>query len=45
LSFFICFIPHARAAEVLGLAKQKSAAEEARCKAVDSGAPVADLLA
>jgi 4-hydroxy-4-methyl-2-oxoglutarate aldolase len=41
----VCFIPRARAAEVLELAKQKSAAEEAKCKAIDAGAPVADLPA
>jgi regulator of RNase E activity RraA len=39
----VCFIPRARAAEVLELAKQKSAAEEAKCKAIDAGVPVADL--
>jgi 4-hydroxy-4-methyl-2-oxoglutarate aldolase len=41
----VCFIPRARAAEVLELAKQKSAAEEAKCKAIDAGVPVADLPA
>ena len=41
----ICFIPRARASEVLELAKQKSAAEEAKCKAIDAGVPVADLPA
>ncbi|MGH7794289.1 MAG: RraA family protein [Candidatus Binatia bacterium] len=40
-----CFIPRARAAEVLELAKQKLAAEEAKCKAIDNGVPVADLPA
>jgi regulator of RNase E activity RraA len=39
----VCFIPRARAAEVLALAQQKSAAEEAKCKAIDAGTPVADL--
>jgi len=39
----VCFIPRARAAEVLELAKQKSAAEEAKCAAIDRGVPVADL--
>jgi 4-hydroxy-4-methyl-2-oxoglutarate aldolase len=41
----ICFIPRARASEVLELAKQKSAAEDAKCKAIDAGVPVADLPA
>jgi regulator of RNase E activity RraA len=39
----VCFIPRARAADVLALARQKSAAEEAKCKAIDAGTPVADL--
>lgn len=39
----VCFIPRARAAEVLALAKQKSAAEEAKCRAIDDGVSVADL--
>jgi regulator of RNase E activity RraA len=41
----VCFIPKARAAEVLELAKQKFAAEDAKCKAIDAGVPVADLPA
>jgi 4-hydroxy-4-methyl-2-oxoglutarate aldolase len=41
----VCFIPRARAAEVLEMARQKSAAEEAKCAAIDSGVPVADLPA
>ena len=41
----VCFIPRARAAEVLALARQKSAAEEAKCKAIEAGTPVADLPA
>jgi 4-hydroxy-4-methyl-2-oxoglutarate aldolase len=41
----VCFIPRARAAEVLALARQKSAAEEAKCAAIDRGVPVADLPA
>ena len=41
----VCFIPRARAAEVLAIAKQKSAAEEAKCKAIDDGVNVADLPA
>ena len=41
----VCFIPRARAAEVLALAKQKSAPEEAKCKAIDDGVSVADLPA
>ncbi|HYT58036.1 MAG TPA: RraA family protein, partial [Verrucomicrobiae bacterium] len=41
----VCFIPRARAREVLELAKQKSVPEEAKCKAIDAGVPVADLPA
>lgn len=41
----VCFIPRARAAEVLALAQHKSTAEEAKCKAIDAGVPVADLPA
>jgi 4-hydroxy-4-methyl-2-oxoglutarate aldolase len=41
----VCFIPVARAAEVLAVARQKSAAEEAKCAAIDDGVPVADLPA
>jgi regulator of RNase E activity RraA len=41
----VCFIPRDRAAEVLVLAQKKSAAEEAKCKAIDSGIAVADLPA
>jgi 4-hydroxy-4-methyl-2-oxoglutarate aldolase len=41
----VCFIPRARAAEVLEVAKQKSAAEQTKCKAIDTGVPVADLPA
>ena len=41
----VCFIPRARAAEVLSIAQKKSAAEEAKCQAIDAGTPVADLSA
>ena len=41
----VCFIPRVRAAEVLALARQKSAAEEVKCKAIDDGVGVADLPA
>jgi 4-hydroxy-4-methyl-2-oxoglutarate aldolase len=41
----LCFIPRARAAEVLALAQQKSAAEAAKCQAIDDGTAVADLPA
>jgi regulator of RNase E activity RraA len=41
----VCFIPRARAAEVLKMARQKSAAEEAKCAAIDRGVPVTDLPA
>jgi regulator of RNase E activity RraA len=40
-----CFIPRARAAEVLEIARRKSAAEAAKCAAIDAGVPVADLPA
>jgi regulator of RNase E activity RraA len=39
----VCFIPRQRAAEVLELAKQKSAAEEKKCAAIDAGVSVSDL--
>ena len=39
----VCFIPCARSAEVLELARKKAAAEEAKCKAIDAGTPVPDL--
>jgi regulator of RNase E activity RraA len=41
----VCFIPRARASEVLELAQKKSAAEEAKCAAIDARVPVADLPA
>ena len=39
----VCFIPRGRAGEVLSLAGQKAAAEEAKCRAIDEGVPVPDL--
>jgi regulator of RNase E activity RraA len=39
----VCFIPRARAAEVLALASKKAAAEAAKCNAIDAGTAVADL--
>ena len=39
----VCFIPRARAAEVLALAAAKVAAEERKCQAIDEGVPVPDL--
>ncbi|RWN00889.1 MAG: RraA family protein [Mesorhizobium sp.] len=39
----VCFIPIARAAEVLAKALRKSALEEAKCEAIDAGTSVADL--
>jgi regulator of RNase E activity RraA len=39
----VCFVPRARAAEVLELARKKAAAEEAKCNAIDAGTPVPDL--
>lgn len=41
----VCFIPVARAAEVLAIARKKSAAEEAKCALIADGIPVADLPA
>jgi 4-hydroxy-4-methyl-2-oxoglutarate aldolase len=41
----VCFIPVARADEVLAIARQKSASEEAKCAAIAAGVPVADLPA
>ncbi|HKY08562.1 MAG TPA: RraA family protein [Candidatus Binatia bacterium] len=41
----VCFMPRARAAEVLQLARQKFAAEKAKCDAIDNGMAVADLPA
>ena len=39
----VCFIPIARAAEVLERALAKTAFEEAKCAAIDAGTAVADL--
>jgi 4-hydroxy-4-methyl-2-oxoglutarate aldolase len=39
----VCFVPRARAVEVLDLAIKKSAAEDERCKLIDEGASVTDL--
>jgi 4-hydroxy-4-methyl-2-oxoglutarate aldolase len=39
----VCFIPRARAAEVLELARRKAAAEEAKCNAIDAGTRIPDL--
>jgi len=39
----VCFIPCARAAEVLALARKKAFAEEVKCQAIDAGTPVPDL--
>ncbi|CAN7425686.1 RraA family protein [Mesorhizobium sp. LjNodule214] len=39
----VCFIPIARAAEVLAKALKKSAFEWAKCEAIDAGTAVADL--
>jgi regulator of RNase E activity RraA len=39
----VCFIPRDRAAEVLARAEVKSAAEAAKCEAIDRGVPVAEL--
>ena len=41
----VCFIPRARAQEVLELALKRHAGEEAKCKAIDAGIPVPDLPA
>lgn len=39
----VCFIPIARAAEILVKALKKSAFEEVKCEAIDAGVSVADL--
>ena len=39
----VCFVPAARALEVLELARAKSAAEDAKCAAIDAGVAVPDL--
>jgi regulator of RNase E activity RraA len=39
----VCFIPRARAPEVLLLARAKAAAEAVKCQAIDDGVPVPDL--
>jgi regulator of RNase E activity RraA len=36
----VCFVPASRAVEVLEMARVKSAAEEAKCAAIDAGVPV-----
>lgn len=41
----VCFIPRDRAAEVLQIARKRSNAEDAKCKVIDEGVPVADLPA
>jgi len=39
----VCFVPASRALEVLDLARVKSAAEDAKCAAIDAGVHVPDL--
>jgi 4-hydroxy-4-methyl-2-oxoglutarate aldolase len=39
----VCFVPRARAQEVLTLALDKHAKEEQKCRAIDDGVPVPDL--
>jgi regulator of RNase E activity RraA len=39
----VCFVPRARAAEVLERARSKAAAEAAKCRAIDAGTAVPDL--
>ena len=41
----VCFVPHARAAEVLRVAQAIATSEEARLKLIDEGIPLADYLA
>ena len=41
----VCFIPRARAEEVLELAQKRSAGEEEKCRLIDEGVSVADLPA
>jgi regulator of RNase E activity RraA len=40
----VCFIPRARAADVLARAQRNAAAEQARQERIDAGAPVKDLM-
>ena len=39
----VCFVPIARAREILDMALRKAAFEEAKCEAIDAGTAVADL--
>ena len=39
----VCFIPIGRAREVLSMALARSAAEDAKCEAIDSGTSISDL--
>lgn len=41
----VCFIPRARAEEVLELARKRLAAEDEKCRRIDEGVSVADLPA
>jgi 4-hydroxy-4-methyl-2-oxoglutarate aldolase len=41
----VCFIPRARAEEVLVLAQKRSAGEDEKCRVIDTGVSVADLPA
>ena len=41
----VCFIPRARAEEVLELAQKRSAGEDEKCRLIDEGVSVADLPA
>ena len=40
----VVFVPRARILDVLALARQKAIAEEIRCKAIDDGVPVSELI-
>jgi regulator of RNase E activity RraA len=40
----VVFVPRARIAEVLALARKKAAAEEIRCQAIADGVPVVELI-
>jgi len=40
----VVFVPRARIMDVLALAQKKAAAEEIRCKAIEDGVPVSELI-
>ncbi len=40
----VVFVPRARILDVLALAQKKAAAEEVRCRAIEDGVPVVELI-